>query len=170
MKFLHIACCSLLVLLPPACEAQTTTAMNQIVKNGMSVNWQIEGGHVRVVVTAPTSGWIAIGFNTTDELAGTNLIMGCVAEGKAVLSDRYIVAPGDHRSVKELGGAPVARLLSGSEEIASTRIEFLLPLRASDRWHHNLQAGNTYTLLLAFSREDDFAHHSMMRTSTAITL
>lgn len=170
MAFPHIVCCSLLVLLPPACEAQTTTAMNKIAINGMSVSWKIEGEQARIVMTAPTSGWVAIGFNTTGELAGTNLLMGCVADGKALLSDRYIVTPGDHRSVGELGGTPAARLLSGSEDIASTRIEFLLSLHATDRWHHTLQAGQTYTLLLAFSREDDFAHHSMMRTSTTITL
>lgn len=135
----------------------------------MSVSWKTESDQVRIVMEAPTTGWLAIGFNTSDKLPGTNLLMACVRNGEATLSDRYIVAQGDHRPVGDLGGVPVARLLSGSENEHSTRIEFLLPLRATDRWYHTLRAGSTYTLLLAFSREDDFAHHSTMRSSVEIT-
>lgn len=169
MHFSFSVCCGLLLLLHPACAAQTNDTMNKIGKNGMTVAWQIEGAQIRIAMTAPTAGWVAIGFNTADELAGTNLLMACVTDGEAVLSDRYIVAPGEHRPVGELGGTPAARLLSGSENERSTQIEFLLPLNAADRWHHTLRVGQTYTLLLAYSLEDDFAHHSIMRTSTTIT-
>jgi hypothetical protein len=170
MKFPFTACFGLVALLPPDCTAQTNDTMNKIGKNGMTVSWKIEEEHLRIVMTAPATGWVAIGFNTADELAGTNLLMGCVINTEVMLSDRYIVAPGDHRPVSDLGGTPAARLLSGSEDEHATRIEFLLPQKASDPWHHTLQAGQTYTLLLAFSLQDDFAHHSAMRTTTTITL
>jgi hypothetical protein len=35
---------------------------------------------------------------------------------------------------------------------------------------HALRAGHSYALLMAFSQEDDFLHHSIMRASVTITL
>ncbi len=160
----------LTLLFTARCAAQPAHNMNEISQNGMTVAWKIEGGLLRLTMTAPTAGWVAIGFNTDDELAGTDLVMGCVVGGQATLSDRYIIAPGQHRSIADLGGTPAAQLVAGSETSAATAIEFSLPMKAADRWHHDLAAGKKYHLLMAFSREDDFAHHSMMRTSVEISL
>lgn len=151
-------------------QTQSNQNMRKITKNGMTVNWQIEGERLRLTMSAPTRGWVAIGFNDREGLAGTNLIMGCVKEGKAEVSDRYIVASGDHRSIVGMGGTAATQLVSGRETGDSTTLEFTLPLRAPDRWHHDLKTGKIYYLLMAFSRDDDFAHHSMMRTSETISL
>lgn len=159
----------LFAFLASACSAQTHH-MNEISKNGMTVSWEIDGENLRVAMSAPTTGWVAIGFNTSDQLTGTNLLMGCVIDEKALLSDRFIIAPGTHRSMEEVGGSSAAVLISGTETASSTTIRFTLPLQSADKWHYDLKPGKKYNLLLAFSREDDFAHHSMMRTSIEITL
>jgi DOMON domain len=152
------------------CKAQTVQKMNQITQNGMTITWQIEPDRLMLRMTAPTDGWVAIGFNDREGLAGTNLIMGCVKNGKAEVSDRHILAPGDHRSINELGGASAVELIGGTEVDGTTTLDFSLPLRSPDRWHHDLSTGKTYHLLMAFSRDDDFAHHSMMRIATEISL
>jgi hypothetical protein len=152
-----------------ACNAQKIENQ-QITRNGMSVSWHIEGGKMHLKLMAPTDGWIAIGFNTNEELAGTNLIMAVVGTDKTTLSDRYIIAAGDHRPVEDLGGKSVVQLASSQEDESGTTVHFSIPLSSSDKFHHTLTVGKTYYLLMAFSQEDDFMHHSIMRTTVKIKL
>ena len=159
----------LLALCAVQCKAQPNN-VNEISKNGMTVSWKIEGDVLQLSMKAPTDGWVAIGLNSVDELAGTNLIMGCVKDGNTSLSDRYILAPGKHQSIQDLGGTSAVKLISGQELASETSLEFTLPLHAPDQWHHELKPGKKYHLLLAFSRADDFEHHSMMRTAVEISL
>ncbi len=151
------------------CLAQPSP-MNQVEYQGMKVFWTFEGKDIRFQITAPTEGWVAIGFNTRDELKGTNLIMSQVVNDFPVLSDRYILVAGDHRQVQDLGGIAAATLVSGKETPMCTRIELVVPIKASDRFHHELLPGSSIHLLLAYSQEDDFDHHSLMRTSLKIQL
>lgn len=159
----------LLALFATKCKAQPNT-MNQISKNGMTVTWHLEGERLHLTMKAPTQGWIAVGFNTVDELTGTNLIMGCVTNGEVTLSDRHILSPGHHQSIEKLGGTSAVQLISGQETDNETQIRFSLPLQVNDPWHLELKPGNQYHLLLAFSQEDDFLHHSMMRCAVKFSL
>ncbi len=158
-----------LLLMLQNCHAQQPKPQ-KIEKNGMSVEWEIQGEWLHVKMEAPTTGWVAIGLNPVEGLEGTNLIMAAVETGAVSLSDRYIVAPGDHRSIADLGGTPALTLLEGAESDRLTRIAFKMPLEASDRFHHGLGIGKKIHLLMAFSLEDDFMHHSVMRTSVEISL
>jgi DOMON domain len=155
--------------LPPGCHAQATD-MKKIVKNGMTVTWEFEGDSLKISMNAPTDGWVAIGLNERDGLEGTNLIMAAVIGNQVRLSDRYIVAPGDHREVAALGGQAATVLVSGAEKNGETNISFLIPAVANDRFHVHLSPGKHLHLLMAFSLEDDFTHHSVMRTSVEISL
>jgi len=159
-----------LIFLVTKCSSQTLLMMKHVNKNGMDVSWKIEEEHLLISVSAPSTGWVAVGFNTTDDLAGTNLIMAAVVGSDVILSDRYILAPGKHNPVAELGGTPAAIVVSGSENPAGTAITFKLPLLAQDKLHFDLSPGRSFHLLMAYSREDDFMHHSVMRTSVEIII
>lgn len=139
-------------------------------RNGMLFRWKIKGDHLLIQMSSPQQGWVAIGFNTRTGLKGTHLIMGNVDRGNAVVSDRFIVAPGDHRAIETLGGDAWPDEVGGTEDASGTTLNFQLPLNRSDEWHHRLTPGNQYHVLMAFSREDDFQHHSMMRTEITIQL
>ena len=158
-----------LIMFIPACQSQIPP-MKKITKGDMTVAWKIENEHLYITMNAPTKGWVAIGLNTMEQLQGTNLIMAAIKEGMINLSDRYILAPGDHKSISDLGGTNATVLISGVENDAGTQVEFMLPLKASDKFHVELQPGRHYFLLLAYSQEDDFSHHSMMRTTVEIEL
>ena len=142
----------------------------KVEKNGMAFEWQIEGAILKCKVSAPGTGWVAIGFNPENELSGTNLIMGSVAGKDCTISDRFIVQPGLHQAISELGGREQLLDPKGVEVDGNTILEFSMPLNSSDVYHHTLKAGQGYHLLLAYSRDDDFQHHSIMRTSVFITL
>jgi hypothetical protein len=60
--------------------------------------------------------------------------------------------------------------MEGYEKNNTTKIKFSLPIISNNKYAKNLNKGNDYFLLMAFSQEDDFQHHSIMRTATKITL
>ena len=112
---------------------------------GMHVAWRFVDDAIEFTATAPTTGWVAVGFNTKDDIVGANLVMGAVQHGILQIADKYVVDFGDPR-------------------------RFRLPITASDRYHLNLQPGTTLYLIAAYSMDDDFAHHSRMRKHVQITL
>jgi hypothetical protein len=150
-------------------DAQKTD-FNSTTVNGMTFQWRFGKDHLQCKATAPTDGWVAIGFNTKDELSDTNLIMGAVEQDYVTIDDRFIVKPGDHKSIIELGGSEAIVQRVGAEENGKTSISFSIPLSVNDKFHHNLIEGKEYYVLMAFSQEDDFQHHSIMRTIIKIKL
>jgi DOMON domain len=143
---------------------------SQIEVNGMRVVWKIAGKCIDFELSAPTSGWLAIGFNASEDLAGTYLIMACVELGKVKVVEYKTLAPGDYRPITDLGGKASVEILGGHEEGNATQVRFRIPQQVSDGFHKSLLPGSKWRLLVAYSREDDFKHHSMMRTNIAITL
>ncbi len=159
----------LLPLIAISCSYNRMT-MKTITKNNMTVSWEIRSDTLYVEAFAPTEGWVAIGLNTDDQLQGTNLIMGCVIKGEVFIEDHYIRRPGDHLPIISLGGKDALQHRTGKEDALGTTIRFQLPLKAVDKFHLHLEACKAYYLLMAYSQEDDFNHHSMMRTSVKIIL
>lgn len=154
----------------PQPALSTVAPFKSIEVNGMTFLWMFNGGLLRCEASAPTTGWVAVGFNTQNELRGTNLIMGAIEQEFLNMDDQYIVKPGDHRSVIQLGGSEALTKRGGKEEDGITTISFSLPQLANDKFHHNLIQGVEYYVLLAFSQEDDFKHHSIMRTTIKLKL
>ena len=144
--------------------------LQKVERNGMLVSWEEKGEWLEVEVSAPTQGWLAIGFNTEDGLEGTNLIMVAVRGKEVQLSDRYILKAGDHRALSDLGVGERLEILSGEENASGSRISFRIPKLSQDNYHKSLLPGSSFYMLMAYSREDDFMHHSMMRTSVQITI
>lgn len=138
--------------------------LGRVEAGGMVFEWEVEKGWLRCEVSAPTRGWVAVGFNRSAELAGTNLIMGCVEDGRAKIEDRYIVRAGQHKSKVELGSSDKVRDAGGEWEQGVTRLRFSIPLEAQDEFSQTLSAGERYYVWLAYSQEADFQHHSAMRT------
>lgn len=152
------------VVLPPKFSASS------VEKNGMKVKWEYKADRIHFEMQAPTEGWLAIGFNEENQLTGTNLIMGAVEADRIKMADDYIVSFGNPRTVESLGGRNQIEDAKGQESDGKTKIAFSLPIRAADQFHFNLDKGKTYHLLIAYSQVDDFAHHSIMRTSVEIKL
>ncbi len=127
---------------------------NTVKRNGMVLNWRIEGANILLEMSSPRNGWLAIGFNRRSGLQGTHLLMGRVINGTAEVSDRFIVAPGNHQTIASLGGKPWSDEISGWEIGSGTVIRFRLPLYQADKWRYALAPGNQYYVLMAFSQED----------------
>ena len=134
-----------------------------IEKRGMSISYQLEEEVLKVSMSAPTDGWVAIGLNSEDRLAGSSFLIGRIVNGKAEVVDFYTRKAGDVPKVKELGGNTAVSNISGVENQEGTSISFELARFPESNFHHQLKSGKTFYMHIAYSQEDDFDHHSMMR-------
>ncbi|GCC52411.1 hypothetical protein SanaruYs_26480 [Chryseotalea sanaruensis] len=137
---------------------------------GVHFSWHFDEDFLHCKVTAPTKGWVAIGFNKKNDLAGTNLIMAAAEKDFYKMDDRYIIAAANHKSIIELGGSEGITKRFCQESNGVTKVHFSMHRSVNDKFHHELNEGESYFILLAYSNEDDFAHHSAMRTSIQIKL
>ena len=131
--------------------------------NGMTVEWVFRKNRVFFTLTAPTEGWVALGFNEKDDIVNTNLIFCRVKSGKVELSDHYVVAVGNHQPTEKLGGKSAFDDILGDEKGGKTTVSFSMPIKSNDKWHYDLIEGSKRWFICAFSAEDDFNHHSRMR-------
>jgi len=144
---------------------------NPVTKNGMTVGWEfVDNTHIKFKLQAPADGWIAIGLNPKNQLVGSNLIMVSVTKEEQIISDRYVVGFGDHKSMSQLGGRSAVNLSNASNQNNVTKVEFIIETEPKDKYHFTLKPGKKIHLTMAFSNSDDFMHHSAMRTSVEIIL
>ncbi|MBD79495.1 MAG: hypothetical protein CL840_11310 [Crocinitomicaceae bacterium] len=141
-----------------------------ITKNQMIINWYHQKDRVFFELSAPTTGWLAIGFNQSSGLTRTYLIMGNVVKGETSVVEHYTESPGNYSPISSYGDKNRVDNVNGSEIEGKTSIKFSVPVRALYKYHKDLDKGLDYTMLIAYSREDDFQHHSIMRSSVSIKL
>lgn len=137
-------------------EAQTTEdGSKTIEKIGMTVTWKVMDTNIAFTVTAPTTGWIAIGFDPTSVMKDANIIMGYVSEDTVTITDEYGNSSFTHQ-VDTLGeGTDNLSEKSGSESDGSTTISFTMPLNSGDSRDKALVVGQDHTFLLAYGQTDD---------------
>jgi DOMON domain len=141
---------------------------DQLNKDGMNVRWSILENDINFTMSAPTCGWIAIGLNETSDISHTYFLMGRVRQGIPELVEHYTISPGNYKSFADLGEPVSVTKIKGAETKSSTELSFTIPLIAKSNKARSIDAGKKYFVWLAYSREDDFQHHSMMRTSAEI--
>lgn len=159
----------LLSIISEQCTAQDFPK-KVVSKNGMEVSWYFEKDTIHFEMTAPTKGWVAIGFNTHSGTQGTYLIMGNVVKGQPNVVEHYTLSPGNYKTVESLGGVPQLTNISGIEINNSTVLQFSLQKGFASTYQRKLAEHMEYTMLIAYSRQDDFQHHSIMRTSINVKL
>lgn len=144
--------------------------MKVIQKNGMTVQWEYKNSRIFIEMSAPTEGWVTIGFNSSENITGNYLLMGRVVEGRAEVVEHSTLSPGNYQSFEKLKVKNSVADVAGIEKNGNTTLQFSLPKISGNEYAKNLEQGKEYVLLLAYSREDDFQHHSVMRTSVHIQL
>ncbi|MEL6588524.1 MAG: DOMON domain-containing protein [Bacteroidota bacterium] len=150
--------------------AERQDGSGSIHKNGMEVSWQIEGSKVWIEVHAPTTGWLGISFNQSEEIVGSYLLMGRIQDGKAEVVEHYTLARGDYRPISMLGGGEAVQDVSGGERDGSSWIRFSIPIDGDGPYRRTLGLGSEHVMQMAYSQDDDFQHHSRMRTSVKVRL
>ena len=138
-------------------------AQNSIEIGAMEMDWQWEEDSIWVQLTAPTDGWLAIGFNSKNDIVGADLLMFSVQNKQLITSDQYVTGAGVHPEDQALGGQNNIRLISGNEQGNKTLVRFKIPTKGDSKLDFAHTPDAPFWLILAYSLEDDFEHHSIMR-------
>lgn len=153
----------------PLSADEPREGQRSITAEGMRLSWRIVAQRLECVAQAPTTGWVAVGFNTRPTLDGARLVMGRVAGGKVEV-EVHVARPPAHHLRQPLDGKPLVTGVSGQEEKGVTRLVFSIPLSRIAPDDIDLVPGAATHVVLAYSREDDFQHHSAMRTAVNLEL
>jgi len=121
----------------------------------VQLGWTVEGETLALTVSAPTDGWVAVGFEPTMAMKDADIVMGYVAGTETFVRDDWGDGPTSHRSDIELGGTDDVTNVSGSESGLSTTLSYTIPLDSGDPFDHVLVPGTTVKVLLAYGREGD---------------
>ena len=136
----------------------------------MKISWEHHKDRVTFTASAPDDGWVALGFNSKNDIVGSNLIMVGVKGTTATAQDFYVVSAGNPKPVGTLGSTSQVENAVGQDKNGITTISFSIPIKALDQYHQDLSKGRQLWLICAYSMEDEFDHHSRMRRHVQITL
>ena len=141
-----------------------------IAKNGMLVSWHYQYDTIYFRMSAPTDGWVTIGFNTEKSTQGAYLLMGQMIDNTPQVVEHYTFSPGNYQAIHLLGEEAQVQDIRGSEKGEKTTLWFALPVKAASKYQKDLLQGMKYHMIIAYSQEDDFQHHSIMRTFVEVEL
>ena len=152
-------------------KSYAATYDHEITVQKMVVSWKIDGPNIQVKLSAPTKGWVGIGFNPSDEMKDAKFILGYVKDGKLVLTDDFGTADTKHEPVETLGGKSDVTSVGETLQGDTTTIEFVMPLASTDSKGCKIDpAGNT-TVLLAYGPDNDsFKIKHKFRTKISVNL
>jgi hypothetical protein len=134
------------------------------------VSWKIDGGSVMFRISAPTEGWVAIGFEPSRYMQDANIIIGYVENGEVFISDQFGTSAFAHKKDEEIGGTQDISDVGGSESGGRTTLEFTLPLDSGDEFDRPLEEGKTITIIMAHAKdgEDNFKTKHAKRGSIRV--
>ena len=126
-------------------------------ENGtVTVSWTIGESLAWFAMSAPTEGWVALGFGAESMMQGADMAIGWVDDaGRAFVLDCFSTGPyGPHPPDTELGGKDNLVTFGASEKDGVTTIEFSRPIAASDAYDKPIVTGESY--IWAYGPTDDF--------------
>lgn len=135
--------------------AQSAEYQHSLRVEKMTFDWSIEGDHIAVKLSAPTTGWVAVGFNPSSKMKDANIIIGYVKKGKVKIVDDFGTAATQHKDDIKIGGAENVTVVGGAEEGDTTTIEFSIPLNSGDEKDGIIDPNADTTVILGYGPERD---------------
>jgi len=135
-----------------------------------SFSWVFKGENIEFTVTAPTTGWISLGFNPTSRMKDADYILAYVENGKVYISDEYGTGSTSHKSDVSLGGKESAKAISFVEQADKTTITFSLPVNSGDQYDTVFRPGEKCKVLGAYATSKNLSSKHRKRDSVEIVL
>ncbi len=139
-------------------------------KDDFTIKWKIVDSNISVKLGAPTTGWVAIGFDPTSRMKDANIIIGYVENGEVFMRDDYGSATTAHEADTAAGGTDDLTNKSGTENNGTTEIAFTMPLNSGDSRDRVLKEGTSYTIIMAYGTSDSFTIKHSTTASTNFKL
>lgn len=136
----------------------------------MKVEFVATSTELLCTLSAPTEGWIAVGFNRPDgDLKGARLIMTRM-EGGRVVAEVHRADPPRHVRRAPPGGSDRVRVLGGDRTPSVTTVRIAVPWEGEAIDDPTLVPGQPILVILAWSIASDFQHHSRLREHRVVIL
>jgi len=135
-----------------------------------SISWVFKAETIEFTMSAPTTGWISLGFNPTRRMKDADYILAYVEDGKVYISDEYGTGSTSHKSDVSLGGKESAKAISFIESAQKTTITFSLPLNSGDQYDTVFRKGDACKVLGAYANSKNLKSKHSKRSSVDIIL
>jgi len=136
-------------------------------QTGMALYWQNDTTTLYVGLVSPGTGWAAVGFSNRAGKPGSNIIIGCVRNGKVTIEDDYGVTTQLHLPDK----ASSLLATGGSESSGKTTLEFAIPLSSRDAQDVTLVPGQDVAVILAYhATQDSFTAEHTRYSQVQVTV
>ncbi len=136
----------------------------------MKFSWSVDGEKLLVKLSAPTKGWLGIGFNPSSVMKDADLILGYVKDGQVTLSDDFGTSATKHVPDDKAGGHSDVTVIGGTEEGNTTTIEFSIPLQGGTADTTIDPAADTVVLFAYGPGRDSFRLKHMFAKKITVTL
>lgn len=171
-QFLSLATISVgtLVGTPVSLASNTQGSKRQsMTRDGVKFSWRHHHDTLIGTLSAPTSGWLAVGFNESPGLRNTRFIIA-VTSTSPITAEEHLAGVADHKNVTELGLEPALQTAHGSYIDGRSHLEFQMSHKFADRPALSLAPGTRVQVMLAWSLATAFDHHSAWRKHFPLTL
>jgi len=157
---------SLSLLLVPNLDA--AEYQHSLTVDKMTFDWSVAGENLAIKLSAPTTGWVAIGFHPTDMMKDANIILGMVKDGKVEISDDFGTQPTQHTPDAKRDGQENVTVVGGTETGNTTTLEFSIPLNSGDANDGAIDPKADTVVMLAYGPDRDSAKlkHQVAKTIT----
>ena len=134
--------------------------------------WRLSEANIDIKLAAPTTGWVAIGFNpeTGRTMKGANLIIGFIRAEKAEVVDHYGTMKDKHKDDDKIVGQNSISNVSGSEKGGKTEVAFTIPLDSGDAKDAALSLDGDNIVLLAYGKSDRIVLKHKFRAILSLNL
>jgi hypothetical protein len=152
-------------------EVYAASYDHEIKVQKMVFGWKVDGANLAIRISAPTKGWVGIGFNPSLEMKDAKYVLGYVQDGKAILAEHFGTGTTKHEAMEALGAKSDVTLVGGTEEGDVTTIEFTLPLVSTDTKGGTIDPAAETKVLLGYGPDtDSFKTKHKYRTSLSVNL
>ena len=137
---------------------------------GMDISWRYIDNYIEFKLSAPNDGWVALGFNQKNDIKDTHLLMFSINGDRQDFQELYVQEAGNPVQISKIFDKSTDIVYSCEEENKKTSVLFRIALNTYPEFSASLKEGTEIWLICAYSEEDDFEHHSMMRKHVKVVL
>ncbi len=150
-------------------SSEQTQGSSSVTAGDFTLNWTVEEKNATFTLEAPTTGWVAVGFNPTRMMQDANFIIGYVENGEAAIRDDFGNYFTSHDADHNLGGSDDILDFHGTESEGTTSLTFTIPLDSGDEYDQPLTPGEDLNLIFAYGNSDDFHSIHSETAKTTVT-